>query len=72
MEIMTAVALREYLSREWALIVAGALSLVFGIILFVRPGIGLLSILWLIGVYALIFGVSSSSVLSNFAPGQHP
>jgi uncharacterized membrane protein HdeD (DUF308 family) len=57
MEIVTAVSLREFLSREWALILAGALSIVFGIILFVRPGIGLLSILWLVGVYSLIFGV---------------
>jgi uncharacterized membrane protein HdeD (DUF308 family) len=57
MEIVTAVTLREYLSREWALIIAGALSIVFGIILFVRPGLGLLSILWLVGVYSIIFGV---------------
>ncbi len=57
MEIVSAVTLREYLSREWALIIAGVLSIVFGIILFVRPGIGILSILWLVGVYSIIFGV---------------
>lgn len=57
MEIVTAVSLREVLSREWALIVAGALSVIFGVFLFVRPGLGLLSILWVVGIYSLIFGV---------------
>jgi uncharacterized membrane protein HdeD (DUF308 family) len=57
MEIVSAVTLREYLSQEWALIIAGVLSIVFGIILFARPGVGLLSILWLVGVYSIIFGV---------------
>jgi uncharacterized membrane protein HdeD (DUF308 family) len=41
----------------WALALAGVLSAVFGVILFVAPGAGLLSLLWLIGIYALIFGV---------------
>lgn len=57
MEIVAAVALREYLSREWALVIAGILSILFGILLFVRPGVGLLSILWLVGIYSLLFGV---------------
>jgi uncharacterized membrane protein HdeD (DUF308 family) len=30
----------------------------FGIVLAVLPGVGLLSLTWLIGVYALIFGVA--------------
>jgi uncharacterized membrane protein HdeD (DUF308 family) len=41
----------------WALTLAGVLSLIFGIVLFVAPGAGLLSLLWLIGGYALVFGV---------------
>ncbi len=56
-EIVTAITLREYLAHEWALIIAGAISIVFGIILFIRPGAGLLSILWLVGIYSIIFGV---------------
>ena len=57
MEIVAAFVLREYVSREWALALAGILSIVFGIILFVRPGVGLLSILWLVGIYGIVFGV---------------
>jgi uncharacterized membrane protein HdeD (DUF308 family) len=30
----------------------------FGVILAVLPGVGLLSLTWLIGLYALIFGVA--------------
>lgn len=57
MEIVAAVVLREYLSREWTLALAGVLSLIFGIVLFAFPGAGLLSILWLVGVYSIVFGV---------------
>jgi len=35
----------------------GVLSVLFGLILAVLPGVGLLSLVWLIGIYALIFGI---------------
>ncbi|HTK08166.1 MAG TPA: HdeD family acid-resistance protein [Ktedonobacteraceae bacterium] len=57
MEIAAAIILREYISREWLLALAGILSIVFGILLFIRPGAGLLSLLWLLGIYSIIFGV---------------
>jgi uncharacterized membrane protein HdeD (DUF308 family) len=57
MEIVTAFVIREMVSREWLLAVAGVVSVLFGIVLFIHPGAGLLSILWLVGVYSIIFGV---------------
>ena len=42
--------------QDWLIGLAGILSLAFGILLIARPGAGLLSILWLLGIYALIFG----------------
>lgn len=57
MEIVAAFAIRGFAAREWALGLAGVLSIIFGILLFIFPGAGLLSILWLVGVYAIVFGV---------------
>lgn len=33
------------------------LSIVFGLILFLRSGAGLLALLWLVGIYAILFGI---------------
>ena len=57
MEIAAAFALRELVSRDWVLALAGILSVVFGILLFIYPSAGILSILWLVGIYAIVFGV---------------
>jgi uncharacterized membrane protein HdeD (DUF308 family) len=35
----------------------GLLSVAFGLLLIARPGAGALSVLWLIGSYAIFFGV---------------
>jgi len=39
------------------LIFSGLLSVLFGIVLVVYPGTGALSLVWLIGAYALLFGI---------------
>ena len=56
-EIVAAFIIREQAWQEWALGLAGLFSIIFGIVLFIRPGAGLLTILWLVGIYAIIFGV---------------
>ncbi len=57
LELMTALFLRGDHYREWALALAGVLSLFFGLVLFFFPGAGLLSLLWLVGIYSILFGV---------------
>ena len=57
LEIAAAFAVREFVSREWVLALAGILSIVFGILLFIYPSAGILSILWLVGIYAIVFGI---------------
>ncbi len=32
--------------------------MIFGIILAVLPGVGLLSLVWLVGIYAILFGIA--------------
>ena len=56
MEILAAISLRREIDNEWLMIVGGALSVIFGVILAVLPGAGLLSLTWLIGAYAIVFG----------------
>jgi uncharacterized membrane protein HdeD (DUF308 family) len=58
LEIMSAISLRREIDNEWMMILGGALSVLFGVLLAVLPGVGLLSLTWLIGIYALIFGVA--------------
>jgi uncharacterized membrane protein HdeD (DUF308 family) len=36
---------------------AGVASLLFGVMLLINPGIGLLTVAWIIGAYAVVFGV---------------
>lgn len=56
-EIATAVQLRKQIANEWSLIMGGILSVLFGVLLLGRPRIGALSVLWIIGAYAVIIGV---------------
>lgn len=57
-ELATAIRLRQEIRGEWALIIGGALSVLFGVILAViGPVAGLLSLIWLIGIYAVAFGI---------------
>ncbi len=56
-EIATAVRIRKLIENEWLMILSGVVSIIFGILLIAQPGAGALSIVWLIGAYALIFGI---------------
>lgn len=57
-EIYSGIELRRQIQGEGWLIIGGALSVVFGVLLLSAPGPGLLTIAWLIGIYALAFGVA--------------
>jgi len=56
-QIGTAIRLRKEIEGEWALILGGIVSVLFGLILAVLPAVGILSLVWLIGAYAVAFGV---------------
>ena len=55
--IYQAVRLRADITNEWLLIANGALSLVLGIAFMLFPGAGAVSLVWLIGIYIVVFGV---------------
>jgi uncharacterized membrane protein HdeD (DUF308 family) len=55
-EIVFAVAARRKITNERFLVISGVLSIIFSIVLLVWPNASLLSIVWLIGIYAIIYG----------------
>jgi uncharacterized membrane protein HdeD (DUF308 family) len=55
-EIIAAFRIRKDVRGEIFMIIAGILSVVLGLALFVFPGAGLLAWIYLIGIYAIIFG----------------
>jgi uncharacterized membrane protein HdeD (DUF308 family) len=57
LEIVTAIRLRRELRNEWLLVLSGALTVVFGVLLVVWPASGVLALITLIGSFALVFGV---------------
>ena len=56
-EIAAAIRLRKEITGEWVLALGGVASVIFGLILLFRPGTGALAVVWLIGTYALVFGL---------------
>jgi uncharacterized membrane protein HdeD (DUF308 family) len=56
-QIVGAVRLRKEIDNEWLLILSGVLSVLFGVVMLVAPGAGAVALIWVIGAYALVFGL---------------
>jgi uncharacterized membrane protein HdeD (DUF308 family) len=56
-EIVAAVRLREQIRGEFWLGLAGVASILYGVVIYLFPAAGALSIVWLIGSFAIAFGV---------------
>jgi uncharacterized membrane protein HdeD (DUF308 family) len=58
-QVIAAIALRREIDGEFWMGLGGVMSVVFGIVLIVSPGTGLLALVWLLGAWAIMFGASS-------------
>jgi len=58
-QVVAAIALRREIEGEFWMGLGGVMSVVFGILLIVSPGTGLLALVWLLGSWAIVFGASS-------------
>jgi uncharacterized membrane protein HdeD (DUF308 family) len=56
-EIAAAIEFRKVVSSEWAMILSGIISILLGVFLFTFPAAGAVGIVWLIGMYAIAFGI---------------
>ena len=58
-EIVAAVSLRREISGEGWHIASGVISVLFGVALFTWPATGALTLVWLIGIFSVVFGIVS-------------
>jgi uncharacterized membrane protein HdeD (DUF308 family) len=75
LEVASAISLRKVIEHEWALGLAGLVTLAFGILMFARPVIGGLAVVWWLGAYAIAFGLLMLALgfrLRGFAHHGHP
>ncbi len=56
-EILAAIELRQEIEGEWFVALSGLGSLIFGTLVALQPQAGALAIAWLMGIYAIFFGV---------------
>jgi uncharacterized membrane protein HdeD (DUF308 family) len=57
LDIAIAIRLRKLIRGEWLLILAGLVSIVFGVLVFLFPAAGALALVWLISAYAIASGI---------------
>lgn len=61
-QVVAAIRLRREISGELWLVIGGVVTVLFGAYLVIFPGAGLLSLVWLVGIWAIVFGVTSMVV----------
>ena len=57
-EVVESFMMRKRGSEGWGwMLAAGIVSVLFGVVLLASPGTALITLLWLVGAYAIVFGV---------------
>lgn len=77
LELVAPLSFPMSFGRGLLFVLSGIVSIVFGVLIAAQPAAGLLAVVWLIGIYAIVFGVmhlavyfESRSMVSGLA-GQH-
>jgi uncharacterized membrane protein HdeD (DUF308 family) len=59
LEIMASIRHRAIPNSGWVWgVIGGALAILFGILVLIRPGTGLITIIWIIGIWAIVWGIT--------------
>jgi uncharacterized membrane protein HdeD (DUF308 family) len=56
-QVVAAIRFRKDIRNEWLLGLSGLVSILFGGMLIMQPGAGALALVWVIGAYAVFFGI---------------
>jgi len=56
-QIVAAIRFRKDIRNEWLLGLSGLVSILFGGMMIMQPGAGALALVWVIGLYAVFFGI---------------
>ena len=59
LQVAAAIYFRREINDELWLALGGIVSVIFGVVLVAFPGAGLLSLVWLVAVWAFVFGVAN-------------
>jgi uncharacterized membrane protein HdeD (DUF308 family) len=70
LKVIMSISFRRQVENWWLMGLGGALSVIFGGILGFLPGAGLLTLVWLVGIYALILGLALIAL--GFLDRGHP
>lgn len=58
-QAVAAIRLRREISGELWFVIGGLLTVAFGVFILVFPGTGLLSLIWIVGAWAIVFGITN-------------
>ena len=72
MQIVGAIRLRKEIDNEWMLIAVGAISVAFGVLVALQPMLGALSLVFVIGAYAIIYGIALVALAFRLRGHSHP
>lgn len=61
-EVIAAFELRKAIDNEWILGLSGILSIAFGSMMLFSPFSGAVAVVWIIGIYAMLFGAMQVSL----------
>jgi uncharacterized membrane protein HdeD (DUF308 family) len=59
LQIIANIGIRKEAPGAWIWgVISGALGVIFGILVLIWPGIGLVTLIWLMGIWAIVFGIA--------------
>jgi uncharacterized membrane protein HdeD (DUF308 family) len=72
LQIIGAIQLRKEIDNEWLLILGGVISVLFGVAMMLAPGAGALALVWVIGIYSVVLGVTFVALAFRLKKHSHP